>query len=196
MPTSLPSLSISPAQKCLFSEADVHSTLFDPDMAALGYPRRSSTQADGEYFLEQRTLAVRRLRSGRATGRYDGLYLIGNSPVVLCEIKRFEALDGSKDFERAKGQLIDYAKSEDFAQPPPFLILYCGEPERNRFFRRKTVVDPSLLGQVEYEELDEIWTWDRIKDFQLRGEFAGKLNVHGIRICAFLCEAIAAPVLA
>jgi hypothetical protein len=168
----LPSLDVSEALKRGFSEADVHSTLFESDMRILGYPARTSSQADGEHFVEQRSLAIHRLRSGRSTGRYDGLYLVGNSPVVLCEIKGYESLDSSGDWERAKRQLIDYAKSEDFAVPPPFLVLYCGKPERNRFFRRKTLADPSLLGEIEYEELDEIWSWDRIKEFQLRGEFA------------------------
>ncbi len=171
-PLRLPSLDVPEAQKQRYSEADVHSTLFEPDMTALRYPPRPSRQADGEYFVEQRTLAVRRLKSGRATGRYDGLYLIGNSPVVLCELKRYAALDAPAEWERAKGQLADYARSEDFAVPPPFLILYCGKPERNRFFRRKTVADPSLLGEAEYEELDEIWGWDRVREFQLRGAFA------------------------
>jgi hypothetical protein len=92
----LPSLDIPDGQKRAFSEADVHSTLFEPDMRALGFPARTSSQADGEYFVEQRSLAIRRLKSGHATGRYDGLYLIGNAPTVLCEIKRFEALDGSQ----------------------------------------------------------------------------------------------------
>lgn len=141
-------------------------------MRALGYPQRESSQAAGEYFREQRTLALRRLKSRRATGRYDGLYLIGNSPVVLCELKRYNALDAPAEFERAKDQLVSYAKSEDFAEPPPFLILYCGKPKRNRFFLRKTVADASLLGELEYEELEEIWAWDRIKAFALRGEFA------------------------
>ena len=63
MPIRLPSLNIPDAQKLTFSEADVHSTLFEPDMQALGFPPRTSSQADGEYFVEQRTLAVRRLRS-------------------------------------------------------------------------------------------------------------------------------------
>jgi hypothetical protein len=80
-------------------------------MTTLGYPPRSSRQADGEYFVEQRTLAVRRLKSGRATGRYDGLYLIGNSPVVLCELKRYEALEAPAEWERAKRQLVEYAGS-------------------------------------------------------------------------------------
>lgn len=150
----------------------MHSSLFEPDMAALGYPPRSSTQADGEYFVEQRSLAVRRLRSARATGRYDGLYLVGNSPVVLCEIKRFDALDASAEFERAKRQLVAYARSEDFAQPPPFLVLYCGKPERSRFFRLRTLSDASVLGEPDYEELDEIWDWSRVKEFRLRGAFA------------------------
>src|SRR5579872_6267409 len=171
-PVHLPSLDVSEAQKRGFSEADVHSTLFEPDMRALGYPPRTSSQADGEYFVEQRSLAMRRLRSGRSTGWYDGLYLVGNSPVVLCELKRYDAVDSAADWERAKRQLTGYAASEDFAVPPPFLVLYCGKPERNRFFRRKTLVDPSLLGEVEYEELDEIWSWERIMEFQLRGEFA------------------------
>jgi hypothetical protein len=171
-PLRLPSDDLAEAEKRRFTEADVHSTLFEPDMQALGYPRRTSNQADGEYFVEQGTLAVRRLRSGRSTGRYDGLYLAGNSPIVLCELKRYDALDAPADWERAKRQLVDYARSDDFAIPPPFLILYCGKRERDRFFRRKTVADPSLLGEVEYEELDELWTWARIKEFQLRGEFA------------------------
>lgn len=67
---------------------------------------------------------------------------------------------------------MGYAQSEDFAEPPPFLILYCGKPERTRFFVRKTMADPSLLGEVEYEEFDEVWEWRRAKEFQLRGEFA------------------------
>src|SRR6266849_8400951 len=171
-PIRLPSLEIAESQKRDYSEAEVHSTLFEPDMVALGYPARTSSQADGEYFREQHTLAIRRLKSGHETGRYDGLYLIGNAPIVLCEIKRYESLDSQQEFERAKQQLIGYARSEDFAVPPPFLVLYCGKPERSRFFRRKTVADPSLLGELEYEELDEIWGWDRVKDFQLRGEFA------------------------
>lgn len=47
-----PSLDVPEFEKRGFSEADVHSTLFDPDMVALGYPRRASSQADGEYFVE------------------------------------------------------------------------------------------------------------------------------------------------
>jgi type I restriction-modification system DNA methylase subunit len=34
------------------------------------------------------------------------------------------------------------------------------------------LADPSLLGEVEYDELGEIWGWERVKGFQLRGEFA------------------------
>ncbi len=168
----LPSLDIPDAQKSTFTEADVHSKLFEPDLSALGYPPRTNTEADGEYFQEQRYLALRRLRTQRTSGAYDGLYLIGNSPLVLCELKRYHALDSPAAFEAAKSQLMGYAQSEDFAEPPPFLILYCGKPERTRFFVRKTMADPSLLGEVEYEEFDEVWEWRRAKEFQLRGEFA------------------------
>lgn len=79
----LPSLDIPDDQKRQYTEADVHSKLFERDMEALAYPPRTNTQADGEYFLEQRRLAVRRLRSHRSRGHYDGLYLVGNGPVVL-----------------------------------------------------------------------------------------------------------------
>ncbi len=171
-PIRLPSLKLAQAQKRAFSEADVHSSLFEPDMAMLGYPPRTSTQADGEHFVEQRTLAFRRLRSRRSTGRYDGLYLTGNAPLVLCEIKRYEALDGAAAWTQAKRQLKEYALSEDFELPPPFLVLYCGKPERNRFFRLKTMADGTLLDGDAYEELEEIWAWERIKEFQLKGEFA------------------------
>lgn len=171
-PLHLPSDDVPESQKRDFSEADVHSTLFEPDMRSLGFPPRTSSQADGEYFVEQRSLAMRRLRSGKSTGWYDGLYLIGNSPVVLCELKRYDGLDSVAEWERAKRQLTGYAGSDDFTVPPPFLVLYCGKLDRNRFFRRKTVADPTLFGETEYEELDEIWSWDRIKEFQLRGEFA------------------------
>lgn len=171
--TRLPSLDVPEAEKRRLSEADVHSTLFEPDMVALGFPPRTTSEADGEHFREQRTLAVRRLRSQRATGRYDGLYLIGNSPVVLCEIKRYDELDSDIAFERARLQLIEYALSEDFKTPPPFLVLYCGKPERTRLFRLKRVsADGAALDESAYEELDELWDWDRIKSFHLRGEFA------------------------
>ena len=71
MSPSLPSLAIADAEKAAFSEAEVHGTLFEPDMTALGFPARTSSQADGEYFQEQRTLALRRLKTGHDTGRYD-----------------------------------------------------------------------------------------------------------------------------
>jgi hypothetical protein len=141
-------------------------------MTALGYPPRTSSQADGEYFVEQRTLALRRLQSRRETGRYDGLYLRGNAPLVLCELKRYGTLDAPAEFARAKAQLIAYARSADFSSPPPFLVLYAGKPERNRFFVRKTLADDTLAGQAEYEELDEIWSWERVRAFGARGEFA------------------------
>jgi type I restriction-modification system DNA methylase subunit len=173
-PLRLPSADISDEQKRGFSEADVHSKLFEPDMAALGYPSRSNTQADGEYFLEQGQLALRRLKSGRVRGAYDGLYLIGNSPLVLCELKRYDALNNARAATQAEKQLLGYAKSEDFAngKPPPFLFLYCGKPSQNRFYRLKTVAEGSLLDEIEYEVLPEPWDWQRIKGFYLRGEFA------------------------
>ncbi len=34
------------------------------------------------------------------------------------------------------------------------------------------MADPSFLGALEYDEYDEIWSWSRVKEFQLRGEFA------------------------
>lgn len=168
----LPSLDVPEAEKRAFSEADVHSSLFEPDMRTLGYPARTSSQADGEYFVEQRRLALRRLRSNRDTGRYDGLYVIGNTPVLLAEIKRYDALDAPGELERATRQLQDYARSEDFSEPPPFLLLYCGKPERTRFFMRRSLADDTLPGEAEYEQLQEPWAWERIRSFHLRGEFA------------------------
>jgi hypothetical protein len=168
----LPSADIPDSEKRDLSEADVHSTLFERDMRALGYPPRTSSQAEGDYFVEQRTLAVRRLKSQRATGRYDGLYLAGNAPLVLCEIKRFDSLDAPRALATAIAQLQDYARSDDFAVPPPFVLLYCGKPEKTRFLRLKTVADPSLLGELVYDDVGDVWTWERIKSFQLRGEFA------------------------
>lgn len=171
-PLRLPSLDVPEDEKRDFTEADVHSKLFEPDLKALGYPARTHTQADGEYFQEQRTLAMRRLKSHRERGNFDGLYLIGNSPIVLCELKRYEALDTPVVFRQAVRQLQDYARSEDFEAPPPFLLLYCGKPERTRFYRRKAMADGSLLDSVEYEELPEIWDWERVKDAHVRGSFA------------------------
>lgn len=126
-PVRLPSLDISDEEKSRYSEADVRSTLFEADMAALGYPPGTNTQADGEYFQEQHRLAVRRLKGAQTLGAFDGLYLIGNAPVVLCELKRYEAIDAPQAFENAKAQLIGYAQSEDFRLPPPFLLLYSGK---------------------------------------------------------------------
>ena len=168
----LPSSGVSETEKKAFTEADVHSKLFEPDLSALGYPKRTSNQADGEYFLEQRTLAMRRLKSGKGRGHYDGLYMVGNSPVVLCEIKRYEVLDSPGKFALAVEQLQDYARSADFEHPPPFLLLYCGKPERTRFFRLEQMAEGTLLEGAEYEELPEIWKWDRIRDAHVRGVFA------------------------
>lgn len=172
-PTRLPSLDVPESEKRSYTEADVHSKLFEPDMATLGFPRRTSSQAAGEWFQEQRTLALRRLKSKRSRGQHDGLYLIGNSPVVLCELKKYDALDSPGDFEKAKRQLIAYALSEDFQPPPPFLILYCGKPERTVFWMLKSLADGTLSDEQAYEELGaDVWSWDRIVSFQLKGEFA------------------------
>ena len=151
-------------EKRAYTEADVHAKLFEPEMATRGFPARTSTQADGEHFLEQRRLAVHRLKSRRERGYYDGLYLLGNSPIVLCELKRFDGLDSERELRRAVEQLKSYALSDDFAVPPPFLLLYCGKPERTRFFRRQAVVDTPALAADPYEELSDIWSWERVKD--------------------------------
>ncbi len=168
----LPSAGIGDDEKRRYTEADVHSKLFEPDMAALGYPVRTSSQADGEYFLEQRHLAFRRLKSQRQRGHYDGLYLIGNSPIVLCEIKRYEVLDSEGGLANAVRQLQRYALSEDFSTPPPFLLLYSGNPTRTRFYRRRNMADATLAGELDYEEVGEIWEWSRVKDAHVRGAFA------------------------
>jgi len=168
----LPSLDVPDAEKRAYTEADVHSKLFEPDMKALGYPPRTNTQADGDYFLEQRRLAMRRLVSGHERGFYDGLYLVGNSPVVLCEVKSYEQLDTPVKFEAAEKQLQDYARSEDFERPPPFLLLYSGRPERTRFYRLRLMAEGTLLDEADYEELPETWTWERVRSAHVKGEFA------------------------
>jgi hypothetical protein len=175
MTRRLPSLDVPAYEKHGFSEAEVHSKLFELDMTALGYPPRTRTQGDGAHFQEQGRLALRRLRSRdnrQARGIYDGLYLIGNAPIVLCELKRYDALDGPVALRRAISQLKGYALSEDFAVPPPFLVLYNGRPDKTRFFRLRAMADGSLLDEAAYEELPEIWSWDRVTGFQLRGSFA------------------------
>ena len=166
----LPSENLPDWEKQGYTEADVHAKLFEPDMAALGYPARTSTQAEGEHFLEQRRLAVHRLKSGQERGYYDGLYLLANSPVVLCELKRYNALDSERELRRAIDQLKSYALSEDFAVPPPFLLLYCGKPGQSRFFR--SVAEAATVAVDPYEELPEIWSWERVKDAHIRGSFA------------------------
>lgn len=186
----LPSLDIPAVEKSAYTEADVHSKLFEADMQALGYPLRKSTQADGEYFLEQRRLAARRLKTGKERGFYDGLYLIGNSPIVLCEIKAYHAIDTVGQLEKAVRQLKDYAKSEDFAEPPPFLLLYCGKPNRTLFFRRRFVANGTLKDQLDYEELPEIWDWAQIRDAHVRGSFAQEI-VDAVRLREILLHHLA-----
>lgn len=64
-PRQLPSLAVAEAEKKAFTEADVHSKLFEPDMRLLGYPRRTSNQADGGRDLQSRiTLDPFRQRRG------------------------------------------------------------------------------------------------------------------------------------
>jgi hypothetical protein len=171
----LPSLVVPEVEKRSYTEADVHSKLFESDMRAMGYPRRENKQSDGEYFLEQRALAVRRLKSRvdrSQRGHYDGLYLVGNAPVVLCEIKRYDALDSPRQLEQAVVQLQEYARSDDFDVPPPFLVLYSGRADRTHFFRRRAAPDGPRLDSVEYEQLDEIWDWDRVRAAHVTGVFA------------------------
>ena len=178
MTTRLPSLEVPAHEKRAFTEAEVHSKLFEPDMTALGYPARTRTQGDGAHFQEQGHLALRRLRSRddrRTRGFYDGLYLVGNAPVVLCELKRYDALDGQAMLDRAISQLKRYALSEDFSVPPPFLLLYNGRPDRTRFLRLRVMADGSLLDESAYEELPETWSWERVTSFQLRGSFAEEI---------------------
>jgi type I restriction-modification system DNA methylase subunit len=172
--TTPPSLAVPETEKLSYTEADVHSKLFEPDMAALGFPARTNTEADGEWFQEQRTLALRRLKSKQdRRGHHDGLYLVGNSPLVLCELKRFEALDAPVSLSKAKQQLIEYALSEDFEVPPPFLVLYCGKQERTVFWRLGSLADGATVDESSYEELgSDVWNWKRITEFHLRGEFA------------------------
>lgn len=63
--------------------------------------------------------------------------------------------------------------SDDFATPPPFLLLYSGNPARTRFFMQKTLAQGTLLDEDAYEESGvEPWSWERIRRFHLRGEFA------------------------
>lgn len=169
-PLKLPSLEIPLAEKASFTEAEVHSKLFEPDMRSLGYPKRTSSQSEGEYFLEQRTLAMRRLKSKKQRGHYDGLYLVGNSPVVLCEIKRYEMLATPAKLTVATKQLQAYARSEDFEGPPPFLLLYSGDPEHTRFYRLQPM--PEGTATPAYELLPEIWSWERVRDAHVRGAFA------------------------
>ena len=175
MAIHLPSLDVPAHEKRHFSEADVHSSLFEKDAQALGYPPRDSTEADGAYFQEQRSLALRRLAGKRSTGRYDGLYLIGNSPVMLVEIKRYDAIDADQDFARAKRQIINYALSGDFTSPPPFLFLYCGKTERNVFWRLKQVEDGAPVSASAYEPQPEPWSWQRIRDAHVKGEFSEEI---------------------
>ncbi len=167
----LPSDSVPEAEKSGYSEADVHSKLLESDLTHLGFPPRHNPQSAGEYAVEQKRLAVHRLQSREARrGHLDILYLIGNTPVVLVEVKRYDVLDTPSEFERATRQLKEYAMSTDFDEPPPFLMLYSGKDETTVAFRR-TVVDDHAEGDP-YEALDELWGWDRIKSYELRGSFA------------------------
>jgi type I restriction-modification system DNA methylase subunit len=185
-PTS-PSLEVPESEKLTYTEADVHSKLFEQDMRALDFPARTNTEADGEWFQEQRTLALRRLKSKQERkGHHDGLYLIGNSPLVLCELKRYEALDAPAALARAKKQLVGYALSEDFAIPPPFLVLYCGKQDRTVFWRLSSLAEGATADETSYEELgSEIWSWARITEFHLKGEFA-KEEVDSSRLLEIL----------
>ncbi|CAN5584109.1 hypothetical protein BH20ACT15_BH20ACT15_15940 [soil metagenome] len=47
---TLPSLAIPESEKRNYTEADVHSKLFEPDMAALGFPSESRSEIDESIF--------------------------------------------------------------------------------------------------------------------------------------------------
>lgn len=94
MSRRFPSDAVPGDEKRRYTEAEVHSKLFEPDMAVLGYPSRTAGQADGEYFLEQRRLALRRLKSKRETGLFD-LFEIRTTRE---EVRRFYRTVGRVDY--------------------------------------------------------------------------------------------------
>lgn len=121
-----------------FSEQDTVDTLILPYLAAShGFPRPDSLD-----YQAQHTLPV----AAGGTGRYDGLYLKGGYPYAVLEAKR-HSRDLTHDDEN---QGIDYATSDFFDRPVPYVVVSNGR--EHRFFKITGTLDP-MTGRAAYARI-------------------------------------------
>lgn len=121
-----------------YSEQDTIDTLILPDLSkSHGFPKPSSLD-----YQAQHTLPV----AAGGTGRYDGLYLSGGYPYAVLEAKRYSRELTVED-ER---QGIDYATSEFFDKPVPFVVVSNGR--EHRFFKISGMIDP-VTGRAGYSRI-------------------------------------------
>jgi hypothetical protein len=89
------------------------------------------------------------------SGRYDGLYLHGGYPYVLLEAKRDTHDLTEEDFRQAR----EYATSEFFDTPVPFIVVSNGK--EHRFYKKKTSLDLTD-GKIEYGIIAGETSWKQI----------------------------------
>ena len=108
---------------CLgLNEDETRDRLFHPMMTTLGYPSPSEggpTRYDQQGYV--------------GGGFFDGCYMYQDRPLVLVELKAEGLLtyvDGSLKQEKLdryfEEQTLPYALSDDFEEPPPYLVISDG----------------------------------------------------------------------
>ena len=129
-----------------YSEQDTADKLALPYLSSThGFPAASSLD-----YQAQHTVA---LSSG--TGRYDGLYLSGGYPYVVLEVKKYAHDLADDDIAQAR----DYATSDSFDKPVPFIVVSNGR--EHRFLKVTTTISPED-GKLEYAPIPAV-SWTNIR---------------------------------
>lgn len=118
-----------------YTEQDTVDTLILPYLSTqYKFPPASSLDYQAQHTLP---------KAAGGSGRYDGLYLSGGYPYAVLEGKRYSHDLTDDDVRQAR----DYATSDFFDRPVPFLIISNG---REHWFRQiSTTIDPAD-GKPEY----------------------------------------------
>lgn len=127
-------------QKEGFSEQDTADKCILPYLAIThGFP-----SPDSMNYQAQHTVST----GEKHLGRYDGLYLDRGYPYALLEAKRYAHDLTEEDFKQAR----DYATSEFFDTPVPFIVVSNGR--EHRFYKKKASLDLTDK-KIEYGRIVE-----------------------------------------
>jgi len=149
------------------NEDETRDQLFHPMMKKIGYPPSSNTVVEKEHYKQQKMLRVdSKIRKKR---KYDGCYCIGNTPLILVELKSWKEIQNESDLQSAFEQALEEAKSKDFVKPPPFILVSNGSEKWTVFYRIES------KDSKNYELVQSLTNWEDIKSFGQHGEFVKQI---------------------